>query len=145
MQSFKADGTRRDDVKVPRQACRFQPGKGRVLIATASQADGKWVATPQLQTMTTDGKLGEPITLSRPVGNIQFMRCDHDGDIYMLAGTNQLFIYDADGKLKKIIGGGTELRLQDGSELYDSVAVDSHDNVYSMSGQPRALTRSIPA
>ena len=43
-----------------------------MLIATASQANGKWVPTPQLQTMTTDGKLGEPITLSRPVGNIHF-------------------------------------------------------------------------
>ena len=65
------------------------------------------------------------------------MRCDHDGNIYMLAGTDQLFIYDADGKLKKIIGGGTELPCRTAVELYDSVAVDSHDNVYSMSwGNP---------
>jgi hypothetical protein len=148
VQRFTAGGVATGDTAIPdASAVAFQPfgDEGRILVGTASRKNNQWLNVDTLETLTPDGAAGPALKLSRPITDIEDIRCDSAGNIYVLAGLHQIFTFSPDGTLRKIIGGGTELRLEDGSELYDSVAIDSHRNVYSMTwGNPSALARFDP-
>ena len=95
----------------------------------------------EAQVIQGDG-LGPSLPLERPIGNCEDVAADAAGNLYVLADVHQIYKFDPAGKLVTVIGGGTNLRLEDGSELYHTVAVDSKGNVYSITpGNPGWVTR----
>ena len=77
------------------------------------------------------GKLAEPLVLSRPLTDVMDVTPDGRGNLYVVAAVNQLYRYDAAGKLTAALGSGAWRRLGDGSELRHAVAVDSQGRIYS--------------
>src|SRR5690606_3790443 len=66
---------------------------------------------------------------------------DSQGRIYLQAHQNQIYLFERDGKLRTVLGGGTFTRVEDGSELMHTVAVDSKGHIYSLTpGNPGLAT-----
>lgn len=76
------------------------------------------------------GTLAEPVKLEKAAPGCIDVAA-RDGKLYILAEVNQLYIFDENGKLLKVVGGRTYKRIADGSELQHSVAVDSQGNIYA--------------
>ena len=74
------------------------------------------------------------------------MRADASGNLYLHADLHQVYKFDPNGKLLAVLGGGTNLRATDGSELYATVAVNSQGAVYgNTAGNPSNISAtSIP-
>ncbi|MEE8451367.1 MAG: glycosyl hydrolase [Thermoguttaceae bacterium] len=77
------------------------------------------------------GKLAEPLVLSRPVSEVMDTTPDGRGNLCVVAAVNQLYRYNAAGKLTAAVGSGAWRRVGDGSELRHSVAIDSQGRIYS--------------
>ena len=77
------------------------------------------------------GKLVAPLKLDRPIKRATDLATDGGGNLYVLADVNQIYKFDAGGKLLAVIGAGTFRRASDGGELRHAVAVDSKGYVYS--------------
>ena len=78
-----------------------------------------------------NGKLAEPIALSRPIVDVMAIAPDREGNLLVVAAVNQLFRYDPAGRMTAALGSGSGRRIGDGSELRHAVAVDSQGRVYS--------------
>jgi hypothetical protein len=69
------------------------------------------------------------------------MAIDRANNFYVLAA-NQICRFSPDGKLLEVIGAGTNTGNSDGSEPLHSVAINSKDDIYTMTwGNPGLLTR----
>jgi hypothetical protein len=90
-----------------------------------------------------EATLGQPIALDQALtGEFGDIASDKAGNLFVLAGTNQIWKYGPDGKRLKIYGAGTNTRNEDGSELLHTVTVDSVGNVYGVTfGNPGKITR----
>lgn len=148
IEQLDPNGRMMRDVVVPHiSAIALQSiaGSEHLLLATAHREGSQWIPMTELKTLLPDGTFGPTLALSHSVTDSQYMKCDSQGNICILGGVNQVYKFDPQGKLIRIMGGGTSLRLTDGSELIHSVAVDSVGNVYSMTpGNPGFVTRFDP-
>ena len=87
----------------------------------------------------------DPSSSSIAVENCQNIKADAAGNLYLQAHLNQIYQFDNEGKFLKVLGGGTNLRVTDGSELLNSLALDSHGNIYaSTPGNPCFICRFDP-
>lgn len=101
--------------------------------------------TSQLEIIRPDGTLAAPLPLKRKVSHCQDLAADREGRVYVLADTNQVYQFDAVGKLRDIIGGGTRTRAEDGSELLHSITVDTRGCLYGLTyGNPSFVVRFDP-
>jgi len=147
VQQYAPDGKLLNSLEVPgAYAIAIQKAKGgeRVVVA-ARPGKRRDEAIQQLEVIGPSGKLGEPVKLSRQITAPVDMAADGEGNLYVLADINQIYKFDPAGALLAVIGGGTKLRLEDGSELLHTVALDSKGNLYSMTwGNPAKVTRFDP-
>ena len=99
----------------------------------------------QIYVIGQDGKTADPIPLDHKLTNVQDVTSDTAGNLYMQADVNQVYKFDASGKLLFSIGAATRTRAEDGSELLHSVAVDSKGNIFSWTfGNPAQLAEFDP-
>ncbi len=91
----------------------------------------KWQPIEKLHVLGVDGAVAPAITLSKPVSNCVDMVVEKDGNILLLADINQIYRFDAAGKLISVLGGGTFKRTESGSELRHTLALDSAGNIYA--------------
>lgn len=84
----------------------------------------------QIELISPGGEMLQPLKLDRPVSNCSDVAADAQGNLYIQADVNQVYKFSSAGRLLEILGGGTTRRQADGSELRDTVAVDSKGNVY---------------
>ena len=143
VREYAPDGKLAKDFAIPGAyalAVRKMGGKEQVIvIARGGERLDKPVSEAQV---IQEGSLGPTIPLERPINNGEDVAADGTGNLYVLADVHQIHKFGPAGKLVTIIGGGTNLRLEDGSELYHTVALDSKGNIYSItSGNPGWVTR----
>ncbi|HEX8234709.1 MAG TPA: hypothetical protein VF600_02035, partial [Abditibacteriaceae bacterium] len=70
------------------------------------------------------------------------MTSDTVGNLYIIAAVNRIYKFRPDGTFLMGVGSGTNTRVEDGSELLHTVAVDSQGNIYTMGwGNPGKLTK----
>jgi sugar lactone lactonase YvrE len=101
-----------------------------------------WLGGDKLYRIRPGATTAEAVTLSQPLSQTADMTSDAAGNLYMVAAVNQIYKFDASGRLLRTVGGGTNARYEDGSELLHTIAVDSRGNVYTMTwGNPGLVTR----
>jgi hypothetical protein len=89
-----------------------------------------------------EARVEREIRIGRPLENVQGLTCDRGGNFYVKAEPNAVYEFSPEGRPLRTFGGNTTTRAEDGSELLHTVAVDSKDNVYSMTwGNPGWVTR----
>lgn len=87
-------------------------------------------------------RVARVVHLDHTVHNALDLAADTQGNFYIQAHENQIYKFDAQGKMLKTIGSGTTHRTSDGSELLATVAVDAKGNIYSVTfGNPGYVTR----
>jgi hypothetical protein len=87
----------------------------------------------------------QTFTLAQRVVQAADMTSDAAGNLYFVAAVNRIYKFSLDGKLLFGIGSNANTRVEDGSELLHTVAVDSQGNIYSMSwGNPGMVTKFDP-
>jgi len=132
VQQFSPDGKllRRLDVPNAFAIAVHKTGEGeRVLVAPRP---GGGEAIDRLAVLQPTGAVGEPLKLTRKLTRCSDLAIDAGGSVYAQADTRQVHKFDAVGRHRLTIGAGTTGRLEDGSELWHSVAVDPAGNVYSL-------------
>ncbi|MCL2117788.1 MAG: hypothetical protein FWH27_05085 [Planctomycetaceae bacterium] len=92
------------------------------------------------------GEIANRIPLSVPVAACQDLDVDSRGNFLLHAAeTAELFKFAPSGELFTAIGAGRRMQDQDGSVLNHAVAVDSKDNVYSITpGNPGNIVMFDP-
>ena len=95
----------------------------------------------------TTETLATALKLSVRLKDVQDMATDSQGNFYLEAAVHQIYKFSPQGKLLQVIGAGTSMRREDGSELYRTVAVGAHGSIYSMTmgGNPQWVTRFNPS
>ncbi len=145
VRQYGADGKLLRDYAVPAAfavAVRAAGGREQVVVAPNEYKDNKPVEVAALTLLDPDKDGTTSLKLTRPVANCQAITADAGGNLYLQANVNQIYKFGADGKLLHVLGGGTTLRVGDGSELLATVAVDSKGNVYGNAfGNPSHLSR----
>lgn len=122
-------------------AVRTVGGKEEVVVAARPLKREEPIAALD-RFQVSDAELSAPIALGRPIADCADLAADRRGNLYAQAATNQVYKFDPAGKLLEVIGGGTGERLEDGSELLHTVAVDSAGRIYSVTwGNPGKVTR----
>ncbi len=146
VRQFGPDGAPMKDYAVPGAyavAVRKVAGKEEVVVIGRP---GKRQDEPaaEARIIQADGGM-KTLALSRPLVRIADLAADAAGNLYAVADVNQIYKYEVSGKLLSVIGGGTKLRLEDGSELLHTVTLDSKGNIYAMTwGNPGLITRFDP-
>ena len=82
-------------------------GAEQIVVVPNLREEKKFVPVEQLPVIKPNGDLGEPVRLSQPVGDCQDITADAAGNLYLLAAVNQIYKFDAAGKLQATLGGGT--------------------------------------
>ena len=147
VREYAPDGELVHDYEV-RRACaiavRTVGGKEEVLVAARHLKREEPIAEFD-RFQCSDAELGPPLKLSHPIADCADLAADRQGNLYAQAATNQVYKFGPDGKRLTAIGGGTNLRLEDGSELIHTVAVDAAGHIYSITwGNPGIVTRFDP-
>lgn len=146
VREFAADGARVKDYAVPGAYAVTVRQVGGKEEAVVIGRPGKRMEEPATEAILI-GPAGEtqPLRLERPVSGATDLAVDRAGNLYVLADVNQIYKFAPDGKWLLVIGGGTKLRLEDGSELIHSIALDSKDHLYALTwGNPGYITRFDP-
>ena len=107
-------------------------GRERIAVLSRKREKNQWLALNDLRLLDADSGQVESLKLSQGVAEVHDMAGDANGRLCILGAVNQLYLFDADGKLKETIGAGTTRRLTDGSELRDSVAIDPQGRIHAM-------------
>ncbi len=138
---YDANGRHNRDFEVPHAfaiTTRMLNRREQILVATNQRNQ------PTQQLLVIDavrGQLMRPLPLQQPVQGITDITADSQGRIYLQAHQNQIYLFERDGKLRTVLGGGTFTRVEDGSELMHTVAVDSKGHIYSLTpGNPGLAT-----
>ena len=134
VRQFAPDGKPLKSISIPGAYAIAARGSGaseQIIVAANLVEKNKPVSVGELQVIDPAGTLAAPIKLEKPITNCQCLAADAQGNIYAQADANQIYKFDPAGKLLTVIGGGTSRRLEDGSELRESVAVDAKGNIYS--------------
>ena len=76
-----------------------------------------------------DGAIEKRVKLERALGKVSSLATDKTGNFYILADVNQLYKFDAQGKLLDAVGSTSKPRAYDGSQLNESLAIDSKGDV----------------
>ena len=143
VREFGADGAKIRDITVAgANAIASDKGDVAVVGGTNQIVNGKNTQVGGEAITLINGEQTSTVTLAQPVAQVADMTTDKAGNFYVLASVNSLYQFAPDGKLLKTLGAETNVRVEDGSELKESVAVDSKGNVYSMAGS--FLTRFDP-
>jgi hypothetical protein len=144
VQEFGPDGKLLAGHAVPgAYAVTVRPSGDReqVVVVPNEYRDNRAVPVRELVLLDAGGKVGK-LALDRPVSDCQVVRSDARGNLYLQAHLNQIYKFDPTGKLLHVLGGGTSLRVVDGSELLATVAVDSRGRVYANTfGNPSNVSR----
>jgi len=137
---YRADGTHLRDLPLP-GAMAIAAGKlGEVVVvASFNRQPTEYMA------IIDDELTISQVELERPISSPQDVAIAPDGKLFVQAATNQIYGFSSGGKILAVIGGGTNNRYGDGSELHHTVAVDSKGNIYSITpGNPGAVTKFDP-
>lgn len=122
--------------------CRRTVGGQEQVVVCARPGKRQEEPAAALVVIRPDGSLADPVTLGRPLVRVEDLACDARGNLYALAETHQIYQFAPEGKLITVIGGGTHTRIEDGSELLHTVAVDSKGGIHSITwGNPGWITR----
>ncbi len=133
VEAAKAVALWHGDVAVIGSANEDIPGKG-----------WRWIGGRRIEVINAAGEVVDFITLSKRLVQVGSMATDSEGNFYCQAAVNQIYKFSPDGQLMEVLGCGSAkmFRAEDGSELFHSVAVDQHGNIYSMTfGNPGRVTR----
>jgi len=121
-------------------------GKEQVVAVPNESRDNKHVPVTALMLLDPVGGATTALKLNRAVSGCNAMAADAAGNLYLQADVNQIYKFDIDGQLVHVLGGGTNLRVADGSELLATIAVDSKGQVYGNTfGNPSNISRFDPA
>jgi len=106
-------------------------GQLRVAALGSRYERNRWVGLTNLYRLNPEtGGIEAPMPLSDPVAGAVDLTSDRQGNLYVLGEVNQLYKFDPTGRLLAATGAGTWRRVQDGSELRHSVALDPQGRVY---------------
>lgn len=106
-------------------------GQLRVAALGSRYERNRWVGLTNLYHLNPEaGGIEAPMPLSDPVAGAVDLTSDRQGNLYVLGEVNQLHKFDPTGRLLAVTGAGTWRRVQDGSELRHSVALDPQGRVY---------------
>ena len=151
MQEYDPDGKLVRATPVPKAfaiAVRTLNGREQVLVLpTAATTE----AGDELTILEADASLAEDrsrsvLKLERGIHHGLAIKADAAANLYIQADTRQIYKFNPSGKLLAILGGGTSLNTQDGSELLGTLAIDSHGNIYGNTpGNPSLISRFDPA
>ena len=134
VQQFSSDGKLLRKIEVPGAfAIAVQKAAGTERLLVAAQV-GRGGRDPigQLEVILPSGLVGPPLTLTRKLVRCDDLAVDGRGNIHAHAETLQVYKFDPAGKHVLTIGAGTRTRIEDGSELWHTVTVDSAGRIYSM-------------
>lgn len=124
---------------------RVRAGASQIIVLPNLGLGKKHTPVDQASVIEHGTLSATPLRLSRTVSNAIAMTADSLGNLLVLADINQIYRFDPAGTLVNIIGGGTTTKIEDGSELAHTVAVDSKGQIYTMvAGNPGKVTRFSP-
>lgn len=107
-------------------------GRLRVAALGSRYERNRWVGLTNLHILNPEtGTLEPPMPLGCPVAGAVDMTSDRQGNLYVLGEVNQLYQFNRAGQLLAVTGAGTWRRVQDGSELRHSLALDPQGRVYA--------------
>ena len=89
-----------------------------------------------------NGDQSREIPLSQPLTRVRDLTTDDKGNFWIVAATNQVYQFDANGQLKQTIGAGTGARKGDGSEWFDALALQRDGTLIGMDAN--AIVRRAP-
>ena len=130
-------------------AMAITPWRGNMAVIGSAQEDvpsqgWSWIGGRRIDVINAAGHIVAFISLSRRLTQVESMASDSQDNFYFQAAVNQIYEFSPQGQLLKVIGCGSRkmFRSEDGSELFHSVAVDQHGNIYSMTfGNPGRVTK----
>lgn len=135
VREFGPDGAKLRDIAIPAaNAITSYNGKIAVTGGANKIVNGKNTQVGGEAITIIQGEQTQTVPLTQPVARVADMTADKSGNLYVLAAVNSLYKFAPDGKLLKTLGAETNVRVEDGSELKESVEVDSKGNVYAMAG-----------
>ena len=147
VQQFAPDGKAGKRYEIPDAFAltSFRGGERIAVVASrAAIVNGRWqqLGGDQIHVLAPEGQIEATIPLAQRLKIVRDIAADKAGNFYVLGSVHdnvatgdisaQLWKFDAMGKIVRVLGTGQLTRAQDGSELIHSVALDSQDNIYSM-------------
>ena len=150
---YSKDGTLLKRIAVPRAYALTSDNRaGQDWIAVAARQGRIREGVPEegadeiVLIEAASGDIAQRIKLSTPVIACQDIAVDSKSNFFLLSGeTAELFKFAPSGKFLMAMGSGRRTQDQDGSALYHSVAVDSKDNIYSLTpGNPANIVMFDP-
>ena len=134
VRKYGPDGKLLRDFQIPAALAittrRMNGAEQIVVVANPLNKQNRPQPVQQVELISAAGEMLPPLKLDRPVSNCSDVAADAQGNLYIQADVNQVYKFSATGALMEILGGGVNRRQSDGSELRDTVAVDSRGNVY---------------
>ncbi|HYG75558.1 MAG TPA: glycosyl hydrolase [Planctomycetota bacterium] len=155
VQRFSPDGKALPPIDVPQAhaICTWTVNGSEKIAVIGNRREvvkGKWANLGGDQVFVIDPQsdsapLGKPVVLSQPLTSCEDVTSDAKGNLYALAETNAVYMFDSTGKLIRTLGSQGKSRAEDGSELLHAVAVDAQGNVYGMTwGNPGWVAKFDP-
>ena len=117
-------------------------GHEQIVVVASEYKSNRWVKTRQAEIIDAETFARSVLPLGRPLTGCGSLAADQTGNLYAQAQLNQIYKFAPDGRLLAVLGGGTMMRTDDGSELHSTVALDFQGRIYSNTyGNPSKITR----
>ena len=147
VQIFSPDGKFLRAIELP-GAMAITAWNDKIVVLPSLRAviQGKWtdVGGDKLVVLGAKGAIERtiPLQLDAPLKHALDLTVDRADNFYVQAEPNAIHAFSADGKKRRMLGGNPTTRIEDGSELLHTVAVDSKGNLYTYTwGNPGRVTR----
>jgi hypothetical protein len=147
VQTFGSDGKFLRAIELP-GAMAITAWNDKIVVLPSLRAviQGKWadVGGDRLVVLGPKGTIERtiPLQIETPLKHALDMTVDRADNFYIQAEPNAIYVFSAEGKKRRMLGGNPTTRIEDGSELLHTVAVDSKGNLYTYTwGNPGRVTR----